>query len=228
MVSKLTELLNLEGSEFSGNMKFAVRNKNDINLSGCQFTTAQCDYILNQIIANGAVTGTHTIDFTSTLQAPTPSKVADAEVLGWTVVGASSIAVGDLYGGGTVLFVDGTQILIGLDDETANHELLIEQDISFAAYDGILAAYNAGAINGYDDWRLPTETEGLLLIENAVEKIIVDGMNSAVAYLKLWWSSTSPVLDTHQCLNWDGSQTSTDPQEDVNLNNGFAIRKITL
>jgi hypothetical protein len=228
LVSKDTELMYLSCTSLEGNMNFVVGSKTEINLSDCNFTTDQCDYILDQLIANGTVTGTHTIDFTGNAEMPTPSKVAEVEALGWTVV-VDTIQVGDLYGGGRVVFVDGTQILIACT--TVNGDLIeITESSDYATTTtDFVTAFNNTIQNGYDDWRLPTLTEGLLLIENTVEQIITDGtLNEVAAYAALWWTSTIPATDYHDCLNWEGSNATIDSQEDINIHNAFAIRKVTL
>ena len=85
LVEKGNLKLSFDGGELSGFMKFNVGSLNEIDLSGNKFTTEQCDYILQQIIDNGAVTGPHTIDFSTNLFAPTSELVTIAEGLGWTV-----------------------------------------------------------------------------------------------------------------------------------------------
>lgn len=85
LVQKGTKLLSFDKSDFTGNLNFVVSDKNDIKFTDCVLTTAMCDAILDVLIANGTVTGTHTIDFTDNIAAPTGSKLTTVEGLGWTV-----------------------------------------------------------------------------------------------------------------------------------------------
>ncbi len=64
---------------------FDVKTKTEIDFLANNFNTAQCDYVLNLIISNGPVTGTHTLNMYYNLSAPTGSLIATAISLGWTV-----------------------------------------------------------------------------------------------------------------------------------------------
>lgn len=85
LIEKETSLFDISTSDFSGNMNFVVSAKILIDLSSCEFTTVQCDFVLDILIANGDVNGDYTIDFTDNLEAPTGSKITTAEGLGWTI-----------------------------------------------------------------------------------------------------------------------------------------------
>lgn len=85
-IPKVNTTFDISTSDFSGTMQFNVNSLSDINLGGCNFTSSQCDAILDVLIANGEVANSRSINFIDNLDQPSIGKQSDAIALGWDVI----------------------------------------------------------------------------------------------------------------------------------------------
>lgn len=84
VADETTTEIDLTALGISGNLNTPF-NLPTLILNDNALTTAMCDYILDRLIANGQVVGTHVLSLENSLSAPTLAKVNEAEALGWTI-----------------------------------------------------------------------------------------------------------------------------------------------
>ncbi len=81
-----TVMFSLYSSKFYGAMVFNVNNIALLSIGGQNlFSTADSDSIFDIIIANGEVTGFHSIDISANANIPSLAKISAVEALGWEV-----------------------------------------------------------------------------------------------------------------------------------------------
>lgn len=134
-------------------------------------------------------------------------------------------AVGDLYHGGVVGFVNENVIIIVCTNPLDTGHIFYSNYMLLSDTQAWINEINDGSLidTGYYDWFMPYADTQPLLTEFVVEKIINDGDEPDVTVHGLYWW-VNPEDSNLEAYKWDGLSLSSALFTESDINSVYAIR----